>query len=105
MQSSSLSPSDAILERLDKLIVATAAAGIPFRKRWLDATGVAALLSVSTRTVLERYAHCADFPVPLKFGHPRWKASEILEWAEQQRLHQRVASRLHPAAPQQTSTD
>jgi len=85
MKTSSLSPSDAILERLDKLIVATTAAGIPFRKRWLDATGVAALLSVSTRTVLERLAHRADFPAPIRFGHPRWKASEVLEWAERHR--------------------
>jgi len=85
MNPSSLSPSDAILERLDQLIVATTAAGIPLRKRWLDATGVAALLSISSRTVLERLARRADFPAPIRFGHPRWKASEVLAWAEQQR--------------------
>jgi len=94
-----ISSFESILERLDRLIVATTAAGIPFRKRWLDATGVAALLSVSPRTVLERLARRADFPAPIRFGHPRWKASEVLEWAEQQRqLPMPLVRRTSPSA-------
>jgi predicted DNA-binding transcriptional regulator AlpA len=73
---------DEIVQRLDALIAATRAASLPVAVRWLDAEGVGALLSISPRTVLERYAPRPDFPRPMREGHPRWKASEVLEWAE-----------------------
>lgn len=77
-----------IIERLDTLIAATKAASVPLPARWLDAEGVGALLSFSPRYVLERIASRADFPKPLRIdgaGHPRWPATEVIEWAERHR--------------------
>lgn len=71
--------------RLDEQIAATRAASVPLRDRWLDAAGIGALLSHPARYVLERLAPRPDFPRPLREGHPRWKASEVLEWAERAR--------------------
>lgn len=55
---------------------------------WLDASAAAALLSVSPRTLCERWALRPDFPVPMRVGgvgRPRWRQDELLEWAERQR--------------------
>jgi len=76
-----------IIQLIDKLLEISTPTSIPIHHRWLDAAGVAAMLSVSTRTVREQFARRPDFPVPLKVGPPRWKASEIMEWAEHQRQH------------------
>jgi predicted DNA-binding transcriptional regulator AlpA len=79
---------DVIAQKLDELIAATKAASMPVKERWLDAAGVAALLSVSAAHVLERIAPRPGFPAALRIGgtgHPRWKAAEVLAWAEQER--------------------
>jgi len=49
---------------------------------------IAAILKKSPRTVAERYACKPDFPRPYKLstGDLRWKASEIMEWIEKQRV-------------------
>lgn len=62
--------------------------------KWLDAAGIGALLSLSSRQVRERLALRPDFPRPLRIagvGHPRWREDEVLEWAERER--QRAAGR------------
>jgi predicted DNA-binding transcriptional regulator AlpA len=82
---------EAIVAKFDELIAATRAASLPLRDRWLDAAGVGALLSHPMRYVLERLAPRPDFPRPLREGHPRWKASEVLEWAERTRNANRTA--------------
>jgi predicted DNA-binding transcriptional regulator AlpA len=74
-----------ILGKLDELIAATKAAAVPVSARWVSAETGAALLDVSKRTFLEELAPRPDFPKPMREGHPRWKASEILQWAEQRR--------------------
>ncbi len=59
--------------------------------RWLDAAGIGALLSVSSRQVRERLALRPDFPRPLRIagvGHPRWREDEVQEWAEKERQRQ-----------------
>ncbi len=59
--------------------------------RWLDASGVAEMLSVSPRYVRERLALRPDFPRPLRIqriGHPRWREDEVIEWAEKERQRQ-----------------
>jgi len=76
---------DVIIEKLDELIAATKAAAVPFEIRWIDATEIAALISVKPRTVLERYACRADFPKANRVGYPRWKLSEVLQWMEDTR--------------------
>ncbi len=66
--------------------------------KWLDAAGVGALLSLSSRQVRERLALRQDFPQPLRIagvGHPRWREDEVLEWAERER--QRAIGRARAA--------
>lgn len=65
---------------------------------WLDAQSAAALLSVSTRTLRERWALLPGFPAPMRVGgvgRPRWRQDELLEWAERQR--QQTAGRKRAA--------
>ncbi len=55
---------------------------------WLNAAAAAELLSVSTRTLRERWALLPGFPAAMRVGgvgHPRWRRDELLEWAERQR--------------------
>lgn len=73
----------AMLSKLDELIAATKAA--TFKDRWLDAIEVGAMLSQNPRYVLQRLAPRPDFPKSLRIGQPRWKASEVMEWADTQR--------------------
>lgn len=75
----------AVLEKLDQLIAVSREAAIPLESRWLDAEGVAAMLSFKPRYVLEKLACRTDFPKPLRIdgsGHPRWRATDIQRWAE-----------------------
>jgi predicted DNA-binding transcriptional regulator AlpA len=77
-----------LLQKFDELISVTRAASLPVRERWLDAEGVAALISFKPRYVLENLSCRPDFPRPLRLdgtGHPRWKAGEVLDWATRQR--------------------
>lgn len=62
---------------------------IPASAQLWDADAVAAYLTVSRRAVLERYAPLPSFPaairIPLadgKLARPRWKAVEVMAWAE-----------------------
>jgi len=78
---------DPITSKLDELIAVMKSASLPFKDRWLDASGVGALLGYSGRHVAERIACKPDFPRPVRLdgGHPRWKAAEVLAWAETKR--------------------
>lgn len=59
----------------------------PERQLW-SAQDIAAYLGVSPRTVAERYAPLPDFPTPIRLpstgavGLKRWKAAEVMKWAE-----------------------
>jgi predicted DNA-binding transcriptional regulator AlpA len=68
------------------------AAAIPISAKWLDAAGVGAILGYNAAQVRDRISTQPGFPVPLRInnGHPRWKASEILEWAEAERERTRA---------------
>lgn len=48
---------------------------------------IAEYLSVSPRTVAEKYAPRPDFPRALRpgGGHPRWLAHEVCTWATESR--------------------
>ena len=49
--------------------------------KWLSAVQVAELLHVSSRTVVEDYAHRTDFPQAFKPGKRYlWDAQEIEKW-------------------------
>lgn len=74
----------ALIEALQK----PKAAIPPERDLW-DAETIAAYLKVSARQVAERYACRPDFPRPILLpsesgsrNHRRWKAKEVMEWAE-----------------------
>lgn len=63
---------------------------IPVTVDLWDAKTVAAYLKVAPRRVTEYYARLDDFPAPIRLpsatgghGHPRWKAIDIIRWAEQ----------------------
>lgn len=65
---------------------------IPLNVDLWDAATVAAYLKVSRRTVAERYATMDGFPAAIRLPSPtgirphlRWKAVEIIEWAEARR--------------------
>lgn len=77
---------DTIIAKLDELIAVSRAASIPFEHRWLDASGVAALLHVSVGHFRDRIAPKPGFPAPSRYtgGAARWKASEVDAWAERQ---------------------
>ncbi|MDR3428988.1 hypothetical protein [Silvimonas sp.] len=80
-----------LLDKLDTLIAVTKAVAIPLETRWLDADGVGTVLGFARRQVLENIACRPDFPQPLRIGgtgHPRWQASEVLQWASDHRKHQ-----------------
>ena len=72
------------IEQLIKLIQPQ----IPITVDLWDAKMVGAYLKVSPRQVTERYALLNGFPPAIRLpsqngrGHPRWKALEIIAWAE-----------------------
>jgi len=69
---------------------------IPVTVDLWDAKMVAAYLKVAPRRVTEYYARLDNFPAPIRLpsasggrGHPRWKAMEVISWAEQYRERSR----------------
>jgi predicted DNA-binding transcriptional regulator AlpA len=81
--------SESIAAALDRI---ARAAAIPISAKWLDTAGVGAILGYKAAQVRDRISVQPGFPVPLRIngGHPRWKASEILEWAEAERERTRI---------------
>ncbi|SDY72677.1 hypothetical protein [Nitrosomonas halophila] len=61
---------------------------IPIQHDLWDAQTIAQYLKVTPRHVLQRYTPLPDFPQPIRLpsakgnGQPRWKAKEIIGWAE-----------------------
>ena len=86
----------AILDRLDALLAAMKSNSIPSDRRLWDADSVAAYLSVSVPTVLNRYAPRHDFPAAIRLptagsrGTPRWNAGDIMEWAARYQVKKRA---------------
>lgn len=79
---------ETVLKKLDALESITKASSIPVADRFLDAADIAALLSLKPAYVRERICTRPDFPTPMRVdgkGHPRWKGSEVLSWAETHR--------------------
>lgn len=61
---------------------------IPLSVDLWDARHAAAYLKVKPRQITERYALRPGFPPAIRLptkngrGHPRWRAIDIIEWAE-----------------------
>jgi len=80
-----------LTERLTELIETMQRPQIPVDKQLWDAAAVGAYLGVGARQVAERYALRGDFPAALRLpsdkglGQQRWKAAEVMAWAEKLR--------------------
>lgn len=90
-----------ILEQLVRALTQLKSPGIPIEFDLWDADIISAYLKVSRRQVLEHYAVQPKFPQPINLPsgrpsgktrkrHPRWKALEIITWAEKLQEHRRV---------------
>lgn len=67
----------------------------PLDALWLDADGIAAMLSYEPRVVRERIVCLPGFPAPARIGNkgrPRWLASEVHAWMLAQRQSSRAAT-------------
>jgi hypothetical protein len=80
-----------LAEKLDRLIDVLSRPTIPADKVLWDAEAAGAYLGVSARQVSERYALMVGFPDTIRLpsqsgrGQLRWKAVEIMAWADRQR--------------------
>lgn len=77
-----------LIEQLAAAIAAHTAPMIPLAVDIWDAAHAAAYLKCSPRTLLERYAPLPGFPAAIRLpsaggmrGQPRWKAAEVIKWA------------------------
>jgi len=82
---------ESLARRVDAL---TAAVGLPPEVRYVGLEKIAAMLDLSVSHIKQRIVCRSDFPKPMrlvseedepKTGHPRWKMSDIVEWADQHR--------------------
>lgn len=74
------------LEHMTDAIIKALRTQVPIEVDLWGPDEIAAYLKVSRRTVAERYAARPDFPkcyrLPGEKGQLRWKAKEIMAWAE-----------------------
>ncbi|MEW5710019.1 MAG: hypothetical protein AB1830_14110 [Pseudomonadota bacterium] len=78
-----------LIERLAEAIAQRVSPPIPLQVDLWSAEEIAAYLKVGRRQVLERYAPLPGFPRAIRLpapgggqGHPRWRAAEVIAWAE-----------------------
>lgn len=64
----------------------SAAELIPFEELALDAEAVGKILGVKPRTVLESIACLPDFPVRLTMRPATWRAGDVIEWRDANRV-------------------
>lgn len=79
---------ETLIDRISHAIAERIAPAVPIDIALWDAETISAYLKVGKSQVLERYAPLPDFPKAIRLpstggrGHPRWKAAEIIGWAE-----------------------
>lgn len=78
-----------IIEQIAAAVAGKITPAIPINIDLWDAATIGAYLKMSPRQVTERYAPLPDFPKAIRLpspgsgkGHPRWKATEVIAWAE-----------------------
>lgn len=80
--------SEELIIKLTDAIARLGAGSIPVEVDLWDADTIAQFLKVSKHQVMQRYAPLPDFPAAARLpakggkGHPRWKAAEVIKWAE-----------------------
>lgn len=77
------------IEQLAAAIAEHVRPAVPISVALWDADTVGIYLQKTGRQVRERYALMRGFPKAIRLpsggkekGHPRWKAEEVIEWAE-----------------------
>lgn len=78
-----------LIDQIAAAVAARVAPAIPLHVDLWSAAEIAAYLKMTPRHILERYAPRPDFPKAIRLpaqsggpGQPRWKASEVIAWAE-----------------------
>lgn len=79
-----------LIDKLARAIAANLPAHIPIDVALWSAADCAAYLRISESSFYQRVAPLPGFPQAIRIpradghkGHPRWKAREVIEWAEQ----------------------
>ena len=79
----------AMIEQLAAAIAVHTAPVIPINYDLWDSKHVAAYLKMSVHSFQTRYAPMSDFPRAIRLpsisgrqGNPRWKALDVIRWAE-----------------------
>lgn len=73
-----------IIDKLAEKIAGYMSPRVPVKDMMWSVNDIANFLNYSPRTVRD-FVKKGDFPPPyrIKVGHPRWKASDVKQWAEQ----------------------
>lgn len=78
-----------LIDRISHAIADRIAPAVPIDIALWDSSTIAAYLKLSERVVIERVVAVIGFPQAIRLptqrgtkGHPRWKASEVIAWAE-----------------------
>ena len=75
-----MTPDHALVEAIREV------AQIPTERRFWSARTIAAYLDYEETYIANTLAKREDFPRPAKIGgngHPRWRAGDVMAWAEQ----------------------
>jgi len=80
---------EALIDRIAAAIADRVAPPVPINVALWDAETIGSYLKMSASQVLQRFAPLPDFPKAIRLptagggrSHPRWKANEVIEWAE-----------------------
>ncbi|TXF09821.1 helix-turn-helix transcriptional regulator [Pelomicrobium methylotrophicum] len=80
---------DDLIDRLAAAVAERISRPIPIQVDLWSADEIAAYLKVCRRYVIDRYSKLPDFPPAIRLpsaggrsGHPRWRASDVIAWAE-----------------------
>lgn len=63
----------------------TKAVRVPPECRYVSMEVIAEMLDLSVSHVKQRIVSLPDFPKPMRIGHPRWKMTDVVAWADQHR--------------------
>jgi predicted DNA-binding transcriptional regulator AlpA len=75
------------VERLEKLVESIKGVGIPLQNQLWSVRTIAKYMDMSEHTIRNCITKRPDFPERVSSnGNPRWKASEVIAWAEGRRM-------------------
>ena len=84
-----MTPTEDLIDQLAAAVAVRVRPWLPLDVDLWSGVEIAGYLKVGPRQVLERYAPLPDFPKAIRLptgdggkGQPRWKAMEVIAWAE-----------------------